>query len=735
MKRLVTLAGVCALLGLIVSPAALAAEDSAAPPAQLGQLKARALGEIQQARAVVQETVYPPATDVSVFISVYVDSFVLEQVTVAIDGRNRARLQFGPAESAALHENGLLQRVLRTNIPPGPHHLALQFQGRLEFSDPDDPPLPGAIALDFTKGPKPQALILPVAPAALRRHRIFHHEKTWHWQQEAEDPRLGTARFLRATGRPFAAMLELLDMDNATPPGELPAIYFVLLAHSYLDFGMEDAAQAALAKYVQSGAARRPFEGVRLRVAQTAYQRGLLDTARRRLGQINKSYLSPIQLVHWQSILSRVQLAEGQYSGAVATLTRAGNALEVITEVDTKENQSLTMRYNLAVAMLKDGAVAKGRTLLDRLARRRCFTDFDRALRDLANVTLGFQLLASEQGATAKAIFQRVPLHGPFSEIALLGLARAELTPAGTRQSRVPIGDEPGPGVYGLRNPDAGRLNREDTPARFHTGGFNQVEFARFPMADIEDDEQAAQKRALVALKALAERDPLAPAVQEALVTIPYLLEQLQAYGAAQKQYVRAAQTLRQARAQIAEQIDRLNNGGAPGAAAARADSSIAVGTWWRQQQLSGLPTGLRWMQRLLASNPADARFANMLALSQMRHALATRPEVPARLSYATGGAQGWRARTVAARSATNLQQALGQAIAAQRAQLRGLALAALKAQRKRIDKYLVTAYNGVTRMYLLPQLQAQKKTADEAATTRKKTPAPAAKAVSGESP
>lgn len=729
MRSLTTIAQALLAAALLACAGASAgaAEDAAKDAAKdqgwrdLAHLKARALGQISQARGKVQAAAYPQATDVSVFITVNVKAFVLEKVAVAIDNHAPTRVGYSEAEATALRGDNL-HRVLRTNVRPGAHRLYLRFEGRLRISDPDDPPLTGAITIDFVKGEKAQALILPVAPAALRPARRLD-PKPWQWQQEAEDPRLGLVRYLRTTGRTFGAMLELLDMANAMTPEEMPAEYFVLLAHAYVDFGMRAQARQALEEYTRRGADRAPYEAVRLRLAELAFERGQLAEARRLLAAINKEYLTPPQLVDWQATLSKLQLAREQFDEAVATLTGDDNQLEVLTEVDDETNQTLTMRYNLAVAMLHSDAVDRGRTLMDRLGRRRCFSDLERALRDLANVTLGFHFLTSGQGATAKAIFHRVPLEGPYSEIALLGLGWSELAKPGSRQPRVRIGDEPEPGVYGIRNPDVGRFNREDMPERFRAGGFNEVQFEPFRMAEIMAEEAAAQKRALIALEVLARRNPLAPPVQEALVAIPYLLEKLDAYGAAQNSYQQAVATLQEVRSQINRQIDALRNGG-PIPGLAGADSALAVGAQWRRRRLAGL-TGVRWVQELLGSNAFNARLAQVLNLHHLRSALATRPQVPARLTRSVAHGRGGRAQPVAYLATGDIQQALAAAIAEQHAALRELAIGRLEHQREQVNEFLRAAYTGVARMYLRPQLASQQQVAaGEAAATATKSPA-----------
>src|SRR3569623_1310875 len=168
----------------------------------------------------------------------------------------------------------------------------------------------------------------------------------------------------------------------------------------------------------------------RLRLAEFSYQRGYLDEARNALLKMQEKL--PKQLVEqWQDLLSRVLMAQGRYNEAGSVLTNLDNA----------GKQSQYTRYNLGVALINDGRAPQGRDLLDRVGRMRVMTLEDLALRDKANLTLGWHFLHIQLGGSAKAIFQRVRSEGPFSNRALLGLGWAELAPRGAKQEHSDVAD------------------------------------------------------------------------------------------------------------------------------------------------------------------------------------------------------------------------------------------------------------------------------------------------------
>ncbi|HTG82903.1 MAG TPA: hypothetical protein VL949_13215 [Geobacteraceae bacterium] len=135
--------------------------------------------------------------------------------------------------------------------------------------------------------------------------------------------------------------------------------------------------------------------------------------------------------------------------------------------------------YNLGIALIKEGKEQDGRGSLDRTGQIANDTEAASAIRDKSNLVLGYKLLDEKAGENAKLVLDRVRLSGPFSNRALLGSGWADA-------SR---------GLY---------------------------------------------ERALVPWSILAEREVTDPAVQEALLAVPYAYGKLNIYGKAAVLYGRA---------------------------------------------------------------------------------------------------------------------------------------------------------------------------------------------------
>ncbi len=135
--------------------------------------------------------------------------------------------------------------------------------------------------------------------------------------------------------------------------------------------------------------------------------------------------------------------------------------------------------YNLGIALIKQGSEQEGRRNLDRTGQIASDIQATLAIKDKSNLVLGYKLLDENAGENAKLVLDRVRLSGPFSNRALLGSGWA-------------------------------------------------------------DASRGLFERALVPWSILAEREVTDPAVQEALLAVPYAYGKLNVYGKAAVLYGKA---------------------------------------------------------------------------------------------------------------------------------------------------------------------------------------------------
>lgn len=247
----------------------------------------------------------------------------------------------------------------------------------------------------------------------------------------------------------------------------------------------------------------------------------------------------------WQELFSQTLLAQARY----------GDAIEVLTEQQHTRDLNPFQRYNLAIALLNNGRdQQEARTLLDKLGTGAS----DPGLRDKSNLTLGWHFLQSQQGATAKTIFERVRLNGPFGERALLGMGWAEVAPRGERQQRSDelTGD--------LR--DTPRVSSSlPLRAQIRLGlpdpdPLKKIQRSRFKQKSHAETPENAWRNALLYWQELAARESNDPSVIEAQLALAYAHIQLGDWETAQTQYAQGIQRLEQELQKIQDWFERLRN-------------------------------------------------------------------------------------------------------------------------------------------------------------------------------
>jgi hypothetical protein len=184
-------------------------------------------------------------------------------------------------------------------------------------------------------------------------------------------------------------------------------------------------------------------------------------------------------------------MTRGDHAAAADLLDRAAQQ---------KTFTSRYLRYNLGVALLRQGDDPRGRALLEELGRAPAETEEYRSLRDQANLALGFAALQAGRPQEARASLERVRLHAMHANKALLGFGWAA--------------------------------------------------------AALKD-----QKLALVPWTELAGRDGSDPAVLEARIAVPYAYAELGAFGQALEHYQAALAAYEQERQAIDASIAAIHSG------------------------------------------------------------------------------------------------------------------------------------------------------------------------------
>ena len=504
--------------------------EAIALDAAIQDLKEETLALNVELQQLEDDFAFPQHSALSVYVgSTENNPAFLNHAVVTIDNAAPVKYSYGDLESRGLLKGGL-HRILRANVAAGTHRVRIEFKGKpielaaasTEVSEVfeatfDKGQLEAEIELRFGKGGK---LIV------LKGYR----------PGSKDDPRLRAADFLNADERYFSAATGLLAMKKDEAQ-KFPADYSWRLAESYLGFGMRARAETLYRELSLTTTDYLALGRARIRLSEFSYARGFLAEATNSMMRMREKLPDPLSL-QWQDVLSRTLMAQARY----------GDAVEVLTEMKNANKQSSYTRYNLAVALINTNRAAEGEAILDRLGRTPGKDTESLALRDKANLTLGYHFLKKEQGGTAKPLFGRVRIEGPFSNRAVLGMGWAELAPQGQKQKKTTISDEP---IEVNPLASLATLGILLNPARLEQDVYKRAGLRNFKLDKIEKTQEANLRRALVPWAELINRDPMDPAVQEGMLAIPFALDRVGAHIEAQQYYERAVGLLQESRKRI----------------------------------------------------------------------------------------------------------------------------------------------------------------------------------------
>ena len=274
------------------------------------------------------------------------------------------------------------------------------------------------------------------------------------------------------------------------------------------------------------------------------YQRGYLDESERALRQVSDKMDPRINAERYM-LLAQLMMRQGRYDEAITALSSWHGA----------PDWTAYAQFNLGVALVRRDRLPEAISYLDRVGNMQTHSEELLALKDKANLALGFALLQAQRAAEAKPILQRVRLEGPYSSKALLGVGWA----------------------------DAGM------------GEF---------------------KRALVPWLALRKRSLLDSAVQESFLTVPYAYAQLAATGQAAEFYNSAIESFDSERKRIDDSIEGIRSGKLLDRLL-NDDKKDTLTWYWQLTTVPNAPES-RYLYALLASNEFQEGLKNYRELNFM---------------------------------------------------------------------------------------------------------------------
>ena len=318
----------------------------------------------------------------------------------------------------------------------------------------------------------------------------------------------------------------------------------LLLGGLYLSLGEHVEAGNIFEKLLNANATEAVRNKAWFYLGKVWYQRGYLQESEHALRQVSDKIQPRISAERYM-LLAQLMLRENRYDDAIAALSAWHGP----------PDWTAYAQFNLGVALVRKGRLPDAIPHLDQVGRMDTSNEELLALKDKANLALGFALLQAQRAADARPILERVRLEGPYSSKALLGVGWA-------------------------------------------------------------DSALGEFKRALVPWLALRKRNLLDSAVLESYLTVPYAYNQLGARGQAAEFYNSAIDSFDAEMKRIDDSIAQIRSGNLLDRLLN--DDKKATLTWyWQLKTLPDAPES-RYLYQLIASNEFQEGLKNYRELNFM---------------------------------------------------------------------------------------------------------------------
>ncbi|TAM11389.1 MAG: hypothetical protein EPN72_04860 [Nevskiaceae bacterium] len=426
----------------------------------------------------------------------------------------------------------------------------------------------------------------------------------------SQDPTLRVAQFQTAAQRYLDAGVTLKSVTSPAAQAQPGALPQRLRAEASAGLGLPAVAEPLYRNLPASSGDAEALGTARLAFATQLYNHGHVQQAVAFLNTMQETLPRSLRKP-WNDLMGRALLRLGQLDPAMTRLREADSG-----------NDSAYARYNLAVALLASKQTEEGLKQLDWAGRVPVRDADELALRDRANVVLGYYHLQHEDTLKAINAFFRVRIEGPYSNRALLGLGWAYLA----LPSKIDVPHNPTDDGSGDTLLDHIYARTDGMMIR---PGFVSETLARARRAELirhlpknaqAGDQTYRLRRALVPWSLLLVRDPMDPAVQECMMAVPYALDRAGAHEEALHYYQDAIKALEQTRTRIASARKNVESGRM--VRTMISDDSTPQSGWdWRLLKLPDAPETF-YLQHTIADHPFQDALKDYRDLGMLRNSL-----------------------------------------------------------------------------------------------------------------
>ena len=209
----------------------------------------------------------------------------------------------------------------------------------------------------------------------------------------------------------------------------------LLLGGLYLSYGLHEESEKIFRSVIEEGASSTVRDRAWFFLGKIRYHKQLFAESEIALNRVGTSLDKSLQ-EEFRTLKSNILMAQKKYPEAIQSLLDTKKASETKTKIQELGEVNY-IKFNLGVALIRAGEEKEGVKLVKQVGELRTNDTNMKALRDKANVALGYSLIKKDP-ANARKFLQRVRLNGPYSNRALLGLGWAEVELQRYEQALVP---------------------------------------------------------------------------------------------------------------------------------------------------------------------------------------------------------------------------------------------------------------------------------------------------------
>jgi len=232
--------------------------------------------------------------------------------------------------------------------------------------------------------------------------------------QTINDLRYGATLYQLFQENYFSAITRLTVAEKRRPIQDQGAEPELLLGSLYLSYGMHRAAGKIFSRLLNSNVPQNTQNKIWFYQARLRYLGGDLESAREDLQRIEGKLPAYYEGSRW-NLLANILLRQHHYQQAI-------NVLQFFSGEPIWKAYS---EFNLGVTLSRIGETQASQKWLDIVGRLPAAGEEVRALRDRANLALGYTDIQAHKPEEAIQAFGRIRLSGPLSNKALLGIGWA----------------------------------------------------------------------------------------------------------------------------------------------------------------------------------------------------------------------------------------------------------------------------------------------------------------------